>query len=131
MVNSIQKGLLMAAAKVASRVATQSSNSSAPPKPEPEILFQKYFKSVGTRTYAAQVKKANNGNHFILLTEGKRDEKTGDVRKNKLLVFSEDFTEFFRMLQETVQFIKANPVPEEIKTRQQKYWAKKASSSAS
>ena|SRR5450432_1293733 len=96
------------------------------PKAEPKILFQKYFKSIGPRTYAAQVKEAGNGNHFLVVTEGKRDPKTGEVRKSKFLVFSEDFTEFFRMLQETVQFIKANPVPEEIKTRQKKYWAKKA-----
>ena len=59
-------------------------------KPEPEILFQKYFKSVGPRTYAAQLKRAANGNHFLVLTEGKRDEKTGDVRKTKLFVWSGD-----------------------------------------
>ena len=28
---------------------------------EHEILFQKFFKSVGPRTYAAQVKRAKNG----------------------------------------------------------------------
>src|SRR5437660_1643579 len=59
-------------------------------KPEPEILFQKYFKSVGPRTYAAQLKRAVNGNQFLVLTEGKRDEKTGEVRKTKLFVWSED-----------------------------------------
>src|SRR5437016_196526 len=61
----------------------------AAPKSEPEILFQKYFKSVGPRTYAAQIKKASNGNHFIVLTEGKRDDKSDQVRKTKLFVFSE------------------------------------------
>src|SRR4051812_35560996 len=46
------------------------SRKSAPAaKPEQEILFQNYFKSVGPRTYAAQVKKAGNGNHFLVLTE--------------------------------------------------------------
>ena len=45
---------------------------------EHEIMFQNWFKSVGPRTYAAQVKKAKNGNHFLVLTEGKRDEKTGE-----------------------------------------------------
>ena len=39
-------------------------------RPEPRILYQTYFKSVGTRTYAAQVKEASNGNHFITLTSG-------------------------------------------------------------
>ena len=53
-------------------------------KSEGEILFQDYFKSVGPRTYAAQVKRAGNGNHFLVLTEGKRDDATGEVRKIRL-----------------------------------------------
>ena len=53
-----------------------------PAKPAPQIIFQKYFKSVGPRTYAAQVKVATNGNHFLVLTEGKRDEKN-ELRKTK------------------------------------------------
>jgi hypothetical protein len=94
-------------------------------KPEHEILFQTYFKSVGPRTYAAQVKKASNDNQYLVLTEGKRDEKTGEVRKARLFVYSEDFVAFFRMLQETSLFIKANPLPEEVKQRRDKFWAKK------
>jgi hypothetical protein len=93
-------------------------------KPEPKILFQKFFKSVGPRTYAAQVKEAGNGNHFLVLTEGKRDENSPEVRKTRLFVFGEDFTEFFRMLHEAAQFIKANPVPDEVKARRKRFWAK-------
>jgi hypothetical protein len=94
-------------------------------KPEHEVLFQKYFKSVGPRTYAVQVKKAGNGNHFLVMTEGKRDERTGELRKTRLFLFSEDFVEFFRMLHETAQFIRQNPVPEKVKARREKFWAKK------
>ena len=94
-------------------------------KEEHEILFQTYFKSVGPRTYAAQVKKATNDNHYLVLTEGKRDEKTGEVRKARLFVYSEDFIPFFRMLQETAQFIRANPLPEEVKRRRDQYWQRK------
>ena len=92
---------------------------------EHEILFQSYFKSVGPRTYAAQVKRANNDNHYLVLTEGKRDEKTGEVRKARLFLYSEDFVSFFRMLQETAQFIRANPVPEEVKQKRDRYWTRK------
>jgi hypothetical protein len=98
----------------------------AGPKPEPKILYQKYFKSVGPRTYAAQVKQAANGNHFLVLTEGKRDEKTNEVRKNRLFIYSEDFVELFRMLGDTAQFIKAHPVDPKVKAKMQKIWAKKA-----
>jgi hypothetical protein len=93
-------------------------------KPDPKILFQRYFKSVGPRTYAAQLKEAANGNHFLVITEGKRDRNTDEVRKTRLFVFSEDFEEFFRMVSDTAQFIKANPVPREIAERQRRYWAK-------
>ena len=116
--------------KPAAPVAARSPNArasaaSTAAKPEPEILFQKYFKSLGPRTYAAQVKRAGNGNHFLVLTEGKRDEKTDEVRKTRLFIFSEDFVEFFRMLHETAKFIREHPVPEEIKRKRDKYWQKK------
>ena len=105
-------------------VKSRPQSPASAPKPEPEILFQKYFKSVGPRTYAAQLKQAGNGNHFLVLTEGKRDDKTGDIRKTKLFVFSEDFAEFFRMLHETAKFIRENPVPENVKIKREKFWAK-------
>ncbi len=85
--------------------------------PEAEILFQKYFKSRSSRTYAAQVKRCSNGNHLLVLTDGRRDPKTEDLRKSRVFVFSEDFGEFFRLLQETARFHKDNPVPEEVRQR--------------
>ena len=95
-------------------------------KPEPKILFQKFFKSVGPRTYAAQVKELANGNQMLVLTEGKRDPETGEVRKTRLFVYAEDFTAFFRMLHETAGYLRANPLPEEIRQRRAKFWAKKS-----
>lgn len=95
-------------------------------KPEPPILFQRFFKSVGPRTYAAQIKEASNGNPFLVLTEGKRDPKTDELRKSRLFIFSEDFPAFFRMLHETAQYIKANPVPEKVKQRRERYWDKQS-----
>ena len=107
-----------------------SVNGARPQKPEHKILFQKYFKSIGPRTYAAQIKEASNKNHYLVLTEGKRDLTTGEVKKTRLFIYSEDFGTFFRMLHETAQFIKAHPVPEEIKIRRQRYWAKKEAEQA-
>jgi hypothetical protein len=104
---------------------SRPSNSGPKQKQEPKILFQKFFKSVGPRTYVAQVKEASNGNHFLVLTEGKRDDKTGEIRKTRLFAYSEDFIEFFRLLQETAHFIKANPVDPAVKAKRAKFWAKK------
>ena len=105
------------------------SEAGAEPKPtsrlaDAEILFQKYFKSVGSRTYAAQVKRASNGNHFVVLTEGRRDPKTNELRMSRLLAFSEDFAEFFRMMHDLAVFVRENPVPEEVRRKRQAYWKK-------
>ncbi len=108
---------------------TRASSASRPggnSKPDAEILFQKFFKSVGPRTYAAQVKKAGNGNHFLVLTEGKRDEKTDDIRKTRLFVFSEDFPEFFRLMHDAAQFIKAHPVADEVRQKRERFWKRQA-----
>ena len=100
------------------------------PKQEPIILFQKFFKSVGPRTYAAQVKELANGNHLLVLTEGKRDEQTGEVRKTRLFLYGEDFTEFFKMLHETAAFLRANPVPDSVRQRREKFWSRKTQPSS-
>ena len=120
---SAKAGASPPAAKQAS--APTPRNGAASSKAEHKILFQKYFKSIGPRTYAAQLKQANNGNHYLVLTEGKRDPATGEVRKTRVFVYSEDFGAYFRMLHETAQFIKTHPVPEELKLKRQRYWAKK------
>jgi hypothetical protein len=111
------------AAKNQSSSRDSSASKFGEPKPEPAILFQNFFKS-GPRTYAAQVKEASNGNHFLVLTDGKRDPKTDELRKSRVFVFAEDFPAFFRMLHETAQFIKANPVPESVRQRREAYRAK-------
>jgi len=105
--------------------APPSANPPANGKPEPKILFQKFFHSVGPRTYAAQVKELPNRNHLLVLTEGKRDRETGEVRKTQLFVYGEDFSAFFRLLHETAGFIRANPLSEEIRRKRGKFWAKK------
>jgi len=105
---------------------SKSAAPAAAAKPEPKILFQKFIKSVGPRTYVSQIKEAGNGNHFLVLTEGKRDPETDEVRKTRLFIYSEDFLEFFRMLQETTVWIKANPVPAEVKDRRERFWAKQS-----
>ena len=92
-------------------------------KPEPKILFQQYFKSAGrgARTFASQVKETSGGDHFLVITEGRRDEESDEVKKSFVMLFSEDFPAFFRLLHETAQFIKDHPVPPEVKQRRQRY----------
>jgi hypothetical protein len=76
------------------------------------------------------LKEAANGNHFLVLTEGKRDDASGDVKKTKLFVFSEDFPAFFKLMKQTAEFIKVNPVSDKVKQRREKFWAKQDAKSA-
>jgi hypothetical protein len=116
------------AMKAASRVSGKqagATNRSRTEKAEAKILFEKVFHSMGPRTYAAEVKELPNGNHVLVLTEGKRDKETGEVRQVRLFIYGEDFTAFFRLLHETAGFIRANPLSEEIRRKRVKFWAKK------
>lgn len=113
----------------ASRRSSGSAASAAAAK-EPKVLFQKYFKSIGTRTYGAHVKENDKGNQFLVLTESKRDPSSGETKKSKVFIYSEDFAQYFRMLHETAQFIKSHPVSEEVKLKRQRYWARKEAEQA-
>lgn len=113
-------------ARVSRPRADASGSNGARSSEEHEILAQHFFKSVGPRTYAAQVKRASNGNHYIVLMEGKRDDTTGEVRKTRLFVFSEDFVQFFNLMKSTAEFVKAHPVPPEIAKKRERFWAKQA-----
>ena len=112
------------------RLPSGRSRKPAGPKPEPVVLFQKYFKSVGPRTYAAQVKRAANGNHFLVLTEGKRDEKTNELRKSFVFVYSEDFAAFYQLIKASADFIRENPVDPAVAAKRRKVWAKAAGATA-
>ncbi len=102
-----------------------SANAPVNGKPPAKILFQKFFHSVGPRTYASQVKELPNGNHLLVLTEGKRDRETGEVRKTRLFIYGEDFSAFFHLLHDTAAFIRAHPLSEEIRQKRSKFWARK------
>jgi hypothetical protein len=116
------KGVFMNA--ISERPAKARPDAKA--KPEPKIIHQTFFKSIGPRTYASQVKELANGNHMLLLTEGRRDEQTGEVRKTRLAVFAEDFSVFFNMLKETSRFIDTHPLPDDVRRRRERFWKKGA-----
>src|SRR3954468_24939270 len=118
-------GGVMSAPAVARSAAPNKVQPKSGPKPEPKTLFQKYFKPGGPRTYAARGKEAVNGNHFIVLTEGRRDEKTDEVKKLRLFVFSEDFDQFRDLLRDTFKFIADHPVPVDVRKKREAFWKKK------
>jgi hypothetical protein len=113
------------------KVAPPARNSAKSADATPDkILFQSYFKSVGPRTYASQVKLLKNENHMLVLTVGKPNPEGGEPIKTRFIVFAEDFAAFFRLLQERAHFIKANPLPDKVRLRRQKFWEKQGNPAA-
>lgn len=77
---------------------------------EKPIIFQQYFKN-GNRTYASQVKISQIGKKYLVLTEGRRDPKTQELKKHTICVFEQDFKQFFAILQETVLYLRSAKDP--------------------
>jgi uncharacterized protein DUF3276 len=94
------------------------TNQKSPPK----VLFQTNFKSVGPRSYSAQVKEASNGNQFLVLSETKPARDSGELRSTSVYVFSEDFDAFWNLLRDAARFIKDHPMPEEKRKQRDAYW---------
>lgn len=94
-------------------------------KPDP-ILFQQWFRSIGPRIYAAQIKRAGNGNQYLVLTESKRDEGTSEPRKTRIFVYGEDFGAFFSMLRELANWMKEHPLDAEFLARRKAFWSRKS-----
>lgn len=97
-----------------------SSSSEKPPDP---ILFQQWFKSVNPlRTYAAQIQRARNGNAYLVLTEGKRDKTTGEVKKIRLFLYGEDFESFAKLMETSLAWMRAHPPDAKFRAKRQKFW---------
>ena len=101
-----------------------SGNRDPERKPDP-ILFQHYFKSIGPRTYAVQIKRAQNQNPYLVITEGKRDEKSGEIRKTRVFVYGEDFDSFIELLRHAAMWIRQHPVSDEFKQKRRQFWQKR------
>jgi len=80
-----------------------------PPRSPDPILFQTYVKGEGGRTYAAQLKRSAAGRRYLILTEGERDPRTGELRKSNVSVPDADLAAFFHLLREMAQHLKSAP----------------------
>lgn len=112
-----------------SATAAGAARANGSARPEPKLLIQRFFKSIGPRNYSAQLKELANGNRVLILTEEKNDQNSPPMRPLRLYVFGEDFSAFFRMLQEMAVFIRSNPLSPEIRRKRQEYWSRKARAS--
>lgn len=83
---------------------------------EREDREQIYSKRVraGKRTYFFDVRSTRSSDYYLTVTESRRFQKDGGFvfEKSKMFVYKEDFNKFIEALQETIDHIKTELMPD-------------------
>jgi hypothetical protein len=68
----------------------------------------------GKRTYFFDVRSTRSSDYYLTITESRRFQKDGGFvfEKSKMFVYKEDFNKFLEALQETVDHIKNELMPD-------------------
>lgn len=68
----------------------------------------------GKRTYFFDVRSTRSNDYYLTITESRRFQKDGGFvfEKSKMFVYKEDFNKFLEALQETVDHIKVELMPD-------------------
>ena len=68
----------------------------------------------GKRTYFFDVRSTRSSDYYLTITESRRFQKDGGFvfEKSKMFVYKEDFNKFLEALQETVDHIKSELMPD-------------------
>lgn len=82
-------------------------------KNEKQEIFSKRVKA-GKRTYFFDVKSTRSNDYYLTITESKRKYKEDSFyyEKHKVFLYKEDFAKFVNALQETVDHIKTELLPD-------------------
>jgi hypothetical protein len=80
---------------------------------EREMIYSKRVRA-GKRTYFFDVRSTRSNDYYLTVTESRRQQKEGDFtyEKSKMFIYKEDFNKFVDALQETVNHIKTELLPD-------------------
>ncbi|TAH27511.1 MAG: DUF3276 family protein [Cytophagales bacterium] len=76
-------------------------------------IYSKRVKA-GKRTYFFDIKSTRSSDYYLTITESKKRFKEDGFfyEKHKIFLYKEDFTKFIGALEETIQFLKSELMPE-------------------
>jgi hypothetical protein len=77
-----------------------------------ESVFSKRVRAGKRRTYFFDVKKTKGEDYFITITESTRREDGFGYKRHKLFLYKEDFNRFLASLNEVVNHVKTDLMPE-------------------
>ncbi len=90
-----------------------------------ENIYSTKVKAGKRRTYFFDVRQTKGDDYFITLTESTRRFDGNGYERHKLFLYKEDFNRFVAGLQETVDYVKTELMPDfdyEQYERRQKEW---------
>lgn len=78
-----------------------------------EMIYSKRVRA-GKRTYFFDVRATRSNDYYLTVTESRRQQRDGEFvyEKSKLFVYKEDFNKFVDALQDTVDHIKKELLPD-------------------
>jgi hypothetical protein len=75
-------------------------------------VFSKKIKAGKKRTYFFDVRTTRNNDYFLTITESKRNGDDDQYERHKLFVYKEDLLKFAQALQETIDHIRTELLPD-------------------
>lgn len=75
-------------------------------------FFSKKLKAGKRRTYFFDVRSTKQGDFFLTITESKKKFDSDGYESHKIFLYKEDFKKFLEALNETVDYIKTDLMPE-------------------
>ncbi len=77
-----------------------------------ESVYTKKVKAGKRRTYFFDVRKTKGNDYYITLTESTKKFNGHGYERHKLFLYKEDFNRFAEMLQETINHVKTDLMPD-------------------
>ncbi len=95
-----------------------------------EPVYSSKIRAGKRRTYFFDVRETKGGDFFITLTESTRKFDGEGYERHKIFLYKEDFNRFLKGMEETINYVKTELMPEydfdEYQRRQEEWERKRA-----
>lgn len=78
---------------------------------KPDSVYSKRIKAGKRRTYFFDVRATRGNDYFLTITESRKRFSEDGYDRHKIFLYKEDFNKFFRGLNEAVDFVKTELMP--------------------
>ena len=77
-----------------------------------ESVYSKTVRAGKRRTYFFDVKQTKGNDYYLTITESKKRFEDGGYERHKIFLYKEDFNRFLEGLNETVEHVKTDLMPD-------------------